>query len=339
MDGGRRILRSLKESFATLLASGYPRAGILVGEDLAGLAVALPTPSSARPPLAAARLAPRRRAFGGLSRAAAVLALPGVGLAAALALFATVGWTGFVQNGGYADLVQREGDPRDILARALGFPIDAVTISGQGRIREAEVLAASAIGSRNSLVFLDAEEVRRRLMQLPLVKTARVLKLYPDRLVIAIEERQPYALWQHDGHVAIVDSEGKAIDRLRDDRFLGLPFVVGEGAEKRLPEYVALLGGWADLAPRVKAGVLVAGRRWTFNMANGVQVKLPEQDPGGALSTLQRLQREARILDKDVLSIDLRIPGRVIVRLTEDGALASAAAQQQRKSVKSGSHT
>lgn len=333
MDGGRRVLRSLKESFATLDASGYPRAAA------AGIAVALPVPSSTRPTPAAARLAPRRRVSGTLFHVAAAAARPGVGLAATFALFASVGWAGFVQNGGYADLVQHEGEPGDIIARALGFPIDAVTISGQGQIREAEVLKASAIGSRNSLVFLDAEEVRRRLMQLPLVKTARVLKLYPDRLVIAIEERQPYALWQRDGHVAIVDSEGKAIDRLRDDRYIGLPFVVGEGAEKRLPEYVALLGAAPDLAPRVKAGVLVAGRRWTFNLANGVQVKLPEQDPGGALSTLQRLQREARILDKDVLSIDLRVPGRVIVRLTEEGALASAAAQQQRKSVKSGSHT
>jgi cell division protein FtsQ len=332
MDGGRRFLRSLKESFATLFASGYPRAAA------AGIAVALPVPSSTRPRASASRPTPRRSVSGGLARAAAVAALPGIGLAATFALFASVGWAGFVQSGGYADLVRREGDPRDILARALGFPIDAVTISGQSQIREAEVLAASGIGSHNSLVFLDAEEVRRRLMQLPLVKSARVLKLYPDRLVIAIEERQPYALWQRDGHVAIVDSEGKTIDRLRDDRFIGLPFVVGEGAEKRLPEYVALLGAAADLAPRVKAGVLVAGRRWTFNMADGVQVKLPEQDPGAALSTLQRLQREARILDKDVLSIDLRIPGRVIVRLTEDGALARAAAQP-RKSVKSGSHT
>ena len=40
-------------------------------------------------------------------------------------------------------------------------------------------------------------------------------------------------------------------------------------------------------------------------------VKLPEHDPAGALATLARLQREARILDKDVISIDLRVPGRV----------------------------
>lgn len=339
MDGGRRVLRSLKESFTTLLASGYPRSG-----NLSGLAVAPPARSQARPrpATAAPRPASRRRGSFVLSSwvlsCASAAARPGVGLAGALALFATVGWAGFVDGGGYDDLAAREGEPRDILARALGFQISTVTISEPGRMREAEVLAATGVDSRSSLLFLDADDVRRRLMERPLVKSARVLKLYPDRLVIAIDERLPFALWQRDGHVAVVDSEGKTIDQLRDDRFLGLPLVVGEGADKRLPEYAALLGGVGDLAQRVKSGVLVAGRRWTFNMDNGVQVKLPEQNPGAALATLQRLQSEAGILDKEVVSIDLRVSGRVIVRLTEDGALARASAQQ-RKSVKSGSHT
>jgi cell division protein FtsQ len=71
-------------------------------------------------------------------------------------------------------------------------------------------------------------------------------------------------------------------------------------------------------------------------MTNGVTVKLPELDPFGALDTLARLQREARILDKDVMSIDLRIPDRVGVRLTEEAAAAREAQLAPRKSSKSG---
>ena len=119
-------------------------------------------------------------------------------------------------------------------------------------------------------------------MELPLVKSARVLKLYPDNLVIAIEEREPYALWQRDGKVAVIAADGTVIDELNDDRFLGLPFVVGEGAEKRLLEYDALRAGLGDLATRVKAGVLVSGRRWSLLTTNGVEIKLPERDPGAA---------------------------------------------------------
>jgi cell division protein FtsQ len=291
-------------------------------------------------PAAVAAVAPRasaRRTRGErlLSRIA-LLGRPGVGALATLALFAAIAAAGFVENGGYAALVASEGELYDIAARVAGFPISAVTITGQSRLTERELLEAAGVGPRNSLPFLDATAVRDRLMQVPLVKTARVMKLYPDRLVVAIEERQPSALWQRDGRVAVISEDGVPIDELRDQRYLGLPFVVGEGAQKRLLEFLMLMTKAGDLAHRIKAGVLVAGRRWNFEMTNGVTVKLPEIDPSGALETLARLQREARILDKDVMFIDLRIPDRVSVRLTEEAAAAREAQLAPRKSTMSG---
>lgn len=335
MDGGRRVLRSLKESF-TARHSLVP---IVPGEApyafVAAAAVATVPPAKAATP--AAPRAPARKSRGKrfLSRVA-LLGRPGVGTLAVLALFALVGAAGFVENGGYAALVASDGELYDIAARAAGFPISAVTITGQSRLRERELLDAAGVGPRNSLPFLDATAVRERLMKAPLVKSARVMKLYPDRLVIAIEERQPSALWQRDGRVAVISEDGVPIDELRDERYLGLPFVVGEGAQKRLLEFHMLLARAGDLAHRIKAGVLVAGRRWNLDMTNGVTVKLPEMDPFGALDTLARLQREARILDKDVMTIDLRIPDRISVRLTEEAAAAREAQFTPHKSSKSG---
>jgi cell division protein FtsQ len=251
-------------------------------------------------------------------------------------LFGGVAAAAFVQNGGYDELVEREGRPRDILARAIGFPVAAITITGQSQLREDELLKASGVGPANSLLFLDVGAVRDRVLKLPMVKSARVLKLYPNRLVIAIEERQPYALWQRDGRLSVVSSDGTVIDEMKDERFASLPFVVGEGAQKRLSEYVALVSAAGELGSRIKAGILVSGRRWTLDMTNGVTVKLPEEDPQGALATLARLQRDTRILDKDILWIDLRTPGKVAVRLTEEGLASRAAANPARKPQKGG---
>jgi cell division protein FtsQ len=339
MDGGRRFLRSLKEQLHTLLSPVLPRPAQAFG-------AVLPLGDSYHPrSTARARGATgagagifhrgMRRPF---ARLAVLAAMPGVGALALVVLFAAAGWTGFIHNGGYREMVTQGGAPQDMIARAVGFPISAVTISGEARLRESEILAAAQIDPRGSLLFLDATAVRNRLLQLPLVKAARVLKFYPDRLVIAIEEREPGALWQHDGKIAVVSPDGMVIDQLTDERFLGLPFVVGDGADKLLPQYIAIRADLGDLASRVKAGVFVAGRRWSLVMTNGVEVKLPERDPGAAIGALIRLQREARILDKDILSIDLRLPDRVAVRLTEEGAATRAAASTH-KPVKSGGHT
>jgi len=266
------------------------------------------------------------------------LARTGVGSLALLLAFCSTVALGLVHSGACADFVARNGAPHETLARLLGFPIESVTISGQVRLRENEILAATGVDAHSSLLFLDASGTRRRLMELPLVQSARVLKLYPNRLVVAIEERQPAALWQRDGRIKVISADGTPIADLNDQRFLGLPFVVGPGAEKRLPEYVALLRDLGDLATRVRAGSLVSGRRWSLIMTNGVEVKLPEVDPGAAVGVLLRAQRETRILDKDIRSIDLRLADRIAVRLTEQGAETRENAAK-RRAPKSGART
>ncbi len=322
MDGGRRFLRSLKEQLGALLAPTRLRAAAAFAGDAA-------TPSifaaSGPEPRAAAKTVPPKRKSSApsgkttaLDRMSAIAATPGLEALVLATMVGACGWTGFVQSGGYAQLVEESGAPRDIVARALGFPIKAVTISGQARLREPEILAAAGIDPRASLIFLDAAEIRHKLGALALVQDARVLKLYPDRLVINIVEREAAALWQRDGAISVIAADGTVIDQLNDRRFLGLPFVVGEGADKRLPEYVALLADLGDLAARVKAGVLVAGRRWSLTLVNGVEIKLPERDPGSAIGALTRLQREARILDKDIISIQ-SAPARSRRRATDRG--------------------
>ncbi|WP_255608400.1 cell division protein FtsQ/DivIB [Methylosinus sp. Sm6] len=256
-----------------------------------------------------------------------MLSLPGVGPVSAAALFGVVGLTAATQNGDYDRFIAENGALRDVVARNIGFPIEVVTISGLGEMTEGDVLAASGVQPTQSLLFLNAEAVRGRLAELPLVESVRVLKLYPDRLVIALEGRRPFALWQRNGALSVIAADGMVIDEVRDERFLDLPFVVGEGAEKRVGDYARLLEAAGELKSRIRAGVLVSGRRWTLTMTNGVEVKLPESEPETALTLLRKLQREARILDKDILSVDLRAPGRVVARLSEEGAAARAAAQ------------
>ena len=94
-------------------------------------------------------------------------------------------------------------------------------------------------------------------------------KLYPNHIVIDIVERTPFALWQKDGEVHAIAADGAPIDEMRDDRYAGLPFVVGEGANARVPEFIALLEATGELRPRVEAGVLVGQRRWNLKIDLG----------------------------------------------------------------------
>jgi cell division protein FtsQ len=302
MDGGGRFLQPMTASPA-------------------GFAAARVAPFASRPSKPASRFT--RIARNGTVSVPLERRVPrflGTGLA--VGFFAAVAYLGLSQGGHLDEFYKTHGHPHHALARMVGLGLERITISGIDQMREAEVLAAAGITPTTSLAFLDVNEVRERLERVPLVKSAAVRKLYPNELLVTLTEREPHAIWQQNGELFVVAVDGTVIDLMQDERFVDLPFVVGERANERTKEYLALLDAAGPLKDRIRAGTLVAGRRWTLKMDNGMDVRLPELGKTEALARLVRLEREQKILEKDVLAIDLRMPDRIVVRLTEEAAAA-----------------
>jgi cell division protein FtsQ len=229
------------------------------------------------------------------------------------------------ERGGQLDAVTAQyGGVGDWIACTLRLGVRMVTVSGATHMSERKILAIAGVDDKKSLPFFDAAQARARLEADPLIKQASVRKLYPNQIVIEIVERTPYAVWQKDGDVRAIAADGAPIDEVNDGRYADLPFVVGEGANGRVREFVALLDAMDELKPRVEAGVLVDQRRWNLRLKSGIDIKLPESDPEAAIAELLILQRQSRILEKDVLALDFRVPGRVFARLSEEAAAAWA---------------
>jgi cell division protein FtsQ len=316
MDGGGRFVQSLSGTYGLRLAA----------QPALGLAQTAAAPARV--------LLRGERTRRGAARWTVHFAKPaprGVGLVLAIALLGGVTIVGAERGGEYEAFAAREGGVGDYAARALGFGVAAVTISGQSQISEREILSLAGLSAQSSLPFFDAVQARKNLEALPLIKQASVRKLYPDRIVIDIVERAPTALWQKDGALSAIAADGTVIDKADDGRYAALPFVVGEGANDRVGEFIALLDASAELRPKIAAGILVGDRRWSLKMRSGVEVKLPEDDPQAAMATLLTLQRQSRILDRDILSVDLRVPGKVFARLSEEAAAAREAATKPKK--------
>ena len=323
MDGGGRVLEPLTAGPPGLAASRPPH--VLAGRRAVGPGLRLSSLLIA--PFAAFGLR-RRRASVAVPLARRMPRLAGTWLV--LAFFGAVGAYGSVQGGQYAALRAAYGEPGDMVARLLGFGLDRITISGLSQLSQREILKIGGVDGRTSLPFLDVAEVRARLEATPLVMSASVRKLYPHELAITLVERAPYALWQMNGELNVVAQDGTTIDAMRDRRFASLPLVVAEGANARAASYLALLDAAGPLRPRIRAGMLVSGRRWTLKIDNGLDVKLPEEGASAAMERLVRLDREQHILDKDVLAVDLRIPDRVVVRLGEEAASVRAESQKKK---------
>ena len=115
----------------------------------------------------------------------------------------------------------------------------------------------------------------------------------PDTLVIDIVERTPAALWQNQGQLALIDSDGVMLDRVPVDKMPDLPLLIGPGANGEAQQLERLMNAVPTLKPQLASATWVGGRRWDLNFQSGEIVALPEGDGASktALSKFARLDK------------------------------------------------
>jgi cell division protein FtsQ len=244
---------------------------------------------------------------------------------------------GVVAGGHVDEAIAALDDTRNALANAAGFGITSVTVNGRTQLTQDEVLAAGGVNGRSSLLFLDAASVRDSLKANPWIADATVLKLYPGALQIDITERLPFALWQENGKLAVIAADGMVLTPYVAQRFASLPLVVGKGAETRAKDFLALVANYPVVNHQLKAAIFVGERRWNLRLKDGLDIRLPENDVGLALAALVKYDRENKLLSRDITAIDLRLPDRLTVRLSEEAAKAREEQTNKKSSKKAGS--
>jgi len=245
-----------------------------------------------------------------------------VGLAATVLLLLGATLYGIVRGGHFDDFATAVSNARNALANSAGFRITTVAINGRRQLSQDEVLAIGGVNGRSSLLFLDAAAVRDQLKANPWIADATVIKYYPGALQIDIVERSAFAMWQQNGRLSVIAEDGAVLEPYVARRFVSLPLVVGKGAETHARDFLALLGRYPQVNSVTTAAVYVGERRWNLRTKNGLDIRLPENDVGNALATLSRLDKEERLFSRDIVAIDMRLPDRLTVQLSDDAAKA-----------------
>jgi cell division protein FtsQ len=184
------------------------------------------------------------------------------------------------------------------------------------------VLAIGGVNGRSSLLFLDAGAVRDRLKANPWIADATILKFYPNQLQIDVVERSAFALWQSNGKLSVIAEDGAVLESYVSRRFLTLPLVVGKGAETRARDFLALLARYPQFKAVTRAVIFVGERRWNLRTKDGLDIRLPENDVGHALAALSKLDKDEHLFSRDIVAIDMRLPDRLTVQLSDDAAKA-----------------
>jgi cell division protein FtsQ len=200
----------------------------------------------------------------------------------------------------------------------LHLTVESVQVEGRQRADRQAILAALGVVRGTPILSIDLDAAKARLETVAWVRNASIERLLPDTLYVRLTERAPLALWQHRGKFDLVDQDGNVIVNADIGDYPFLPQVVGEGAPAATPDLLKALAGEPALQAHVTASVRVGGRRWNIELDNGIEIALPEKNAAAAWHRLAALDRSDRLLERNLQTVDMRLPDRVVLRVPPD---------------------
>jgi cell division protein FtsQ len=197
---------------------------------------------------------------------------------------------------------------------ASGLRVSDIVIEGRANTPEPLLRAAIGVNKGDPILGFSLEDVRSRVESIPWIEHATVERRLPGTLVINLQERRPFAVWQNQGKYVLVDRTGQVVTNQDVAQFPHLPLIVGQGAPGAAATLLDALRERPALAEKVVASVRVGERRWNLRTTSGSDILLPEGHVVVALDRLIQLQQQHDVLDRPLAAIDMRLPDRLVFR-------------------------
>jgi len=193
------------------------------------------------------------------------------------------------------------------------FSVKDIVVEGRQQTGKDVLSAALAINIGAPILSFDTAAAQARIAKLPWVASVVIERRLPDIVFVHLTERTPMARWQHEGHIMVIDSEGSLLPNAKPEQFTQLPLVVGSEAPSATKELLDDLNAFPAVMSKMTAAVRVSERRWDIHLQPKITARLPENDIMGALKRLSPLITEQKILERDIVAIDLRFTDRLVI--------------------------
>lgn len=182
------------------------------------------------------------------------------------------------------------------LMRSPLFPIRAITLDGDLARNSVPTIRANAAPRLAGNFFsVDLQSGRSAFEAVPWVRRAVVRRVWPDRLVVRLEEHRAAALWAgEDGSDRLVNSHGEVFDAnvgdVEDD---SLPLLAGpEGrAAQMLALYQRLQPTFGRLDLAIQRLQLSGRGSWRAELDSGATVELGRGTEDELLARTERFVR------------------------------------------------
>lgn len=206
----------------------------------------------------------------------------------------------------------------DHLMVQMGFKLEDVVVEGRMRTNKEQILKTLALKRGMPLLSINLFEAKEKLENLSWVKATRVERRLPDTLFIRISEKEPVAIWQNQNKTYLVDYDGELVETKEASKYKELLLVTGHQAPRYVGKLMTLLEKFPEIKARITAATHLRSTRWDIRLDGKVDIRLPEKDTERALRYLLVLENHHHLMEREIMTIDMRLPGQLILRVTPE---------------------
>jgi len=194
------------------------------------------------------------------------------------------------------------------------FPIHNVQVVGVQHISHQEIQEKVMPFVNNGFFSVDVDRIKEQIMQIPWVQHVFVRRIWPNKVLITVDEKVPLAIWNDS---SLLSAAGELFSPATKTYPNDLPVLIGQQGEQILmTQYYAKMSEvLLPLHYKITKLELSPAMAWTITLENGIKLNIGHKD------VLTRLVHFVKVYPKivgervaDVEYIDLRYPNGMAVR-------------------------
>ncbi len=190
------------------------------------------------------------------------------------------------------------------------FKVQEVVIKNNKFLKDQELIKDFSFLYNKNMIFLNSFDVKKRVNKNNFIKSLKIKKIYPNKLVINIFEKEPIAIIIYKQEKFYLDKKINLIEFKTIPEFKNLPVVYGDKENfKILFKNLKKINFPMD---QIKIYNFFETKRWNIEMNNGQILKLPSQNYVKSLENY--LEILANISFKKYKIFDYRLSNQLIMK-------------------------
>lgn len=189
--------------------------------------------------------------------------------------------------------------------------VHSISISADVRDKDLSALAtAAAIAPGTGAFSVDLDALNARVGAVPGVRASAVHRRADGNLVVRVKLYRAVALWTDGQNYFPLSADGTIVNQPDAERKSGTVLFRGP-----LPSDIGEITNVAhNLIGNLDYMEWIENRRWNLITTGGTTILLPEKNPDDAIAQLIVLDKNHKILSRDIKTIDMRDSARILVK-------------------------